>query len=83
MPDATGLNLMQMMDAASDGKLKALWAIGYDVALTNPNANATAQSLKSLDFVIVQDMFLNETARAVRRSVSARRLRRSRKTARS
>ena len=32
---------MQMMDAASDGKLKALWAIGYDVALTNPNANAT------------------------------------------
>ena len=29
-----GLDLMQMMDAASDGKFKALWAIGYDVALT-------------------------------------------------
>ena len=54
---------MQMMDAARDGKLKALWAIGYDIALTNPNANATAQSLKSLEFVIVQDMFLNEIAR--------------------
>ena len=25
---------MQMMDTASDGKLKALWAIGYDIALT-------------------------------------------------
>jgi formate dehydrogenase major subunit len=51
------------MDAANDGKLKALWAIGYDIALTNPDANATAQSLKSLDFVIVQDMFLNRIAR--------------------
>ena len=40
-----GLDLMQMMDAARDGRLKALWAIGYDVALTNPKANATEQSL--------------------------------------
>jgi formate dehydrogenase major subunit len=43
--------------------LKALWAIGYDVALTNPNAHGTTRSLKSLEFVIVQDMFLNEVAR--------------------
>jgi formate dehydrogenase major subunit len=63
VPDAKGLDLMQMIDAASDGKLKALWAIGYDIALTNPDANATAQSLKSLEFVIVQDMFLNKIAR--------------------
>ncbi len=46
----------------TNGKLKALWAIGYDVALTNPNATATARALKSLEFVIVQDMFLNEIA---------------------
>jgi formate dehydrogenase major subunit len=63
VPKAKGLDLMQMMDAATDGRFKALWAIGYDMALTNPNANATAQSLKSLEFVIVQDMFLNELAR--------------------
>ena len=63
LPKAKGLDLMQMMDAASDGKLKALWAIGYDIALTNPDANATAQSLSSLEFVIVQDMFLNKIAR--------------------
>jgi formate dehydrogenase major subunit len=43
--------------------LKALWAIGYDVFLTNPNAAETARALKSLDLVIVQDIFLNETAR--------------------
>ena len=40
--NAKGLDLMQMIDAASDGKLKALWAIGYDIALTNPNANVTS-----------------------------------------
>jgi formate dehydrogenase major subunit len=62
VPKTKGLDLMQMMDAATDGRFKALWAIGYDVALTNPNANTTAQSLKSLEFVIVQDMFLNELA---------------------
>jgi formate dehydrogenase major subunit len=52
-----------MMDAAIDGRVKGLWAIGYDVLLTNPNAIETARALRSLDLVIVQDMFLTETAR--------------------
>jgi formate dehydrogenase major subunit len=43
--------------------LKALWAIGYDIALTNANATATERALSSLDFLLVQDLFLNETAR--------------------
>jgi formate dehydrogenase major subunit len=63
IPNRHGLNLMEMMDAAADGKLKALWAIGYDILLTNPNANATERALRSLELVIVQDMFLNQTAR--------------------
>ena len=58
-----GLNMLEMMDAAEAGKLKALWAIGYDVALTNANTAATEHALRSLDLVIVQDLFLNETAR--------------------
>lgn len=62
LPTAKGMDLLEMMDAANDQKLKALWAIGYDVALTNPNADATTRSLKSVEFVIVQDMFLNEIA---------------------
>jgi formate dehydrogenase major subunit len=53
-----------MFDAADAGKLKALWAIGYDVALTNPNTSATLKSLQSMEFVVVQDLFLTETARA-------------------
>lgn len=63
VPHPLGLNLMQMMDAAGEGKLKALWAIGYDVALTNPNTTATKAALAKLDFVVVQDLFMNELAR--------------------
>ena len=64
IPEQRGLNMLEMMDAAAAGKLKALWAIGYDLYLTNANAGATERALRSLDVVIVQDMFLNETARA-------------------
>ena len=63
VPHNRGLNMLEMMDTAEEGKLKALWAIGYDVALTNANTAATERALRSLDLVIVQDLFLNETAR--------------------
>jgi formate dehydrogenase major subunit len=58
VPREHGLNMLEMMDAAEAGKLKALWAIGYDVALTNANTNATERALRSLDLVIVQDLFI-------------------------
>ncbi|HWP86216.1 MAG TPA: formate dehydrogenase subunit alpha [Terriglobia bacterium] len=63
LPTTPGLNLMQMMDAAAAGRLKALWVIGYDVLLTNPNRSAMNRALEALELVIVQDLFLNETAR--------------------
>jgi formate dehydrogenase major subunit len=63
VPQQRGLNMLEMMDAANAGKLKALWVIGYDIALTNADTNATERALHSLDLVIVQDLFLNETAR--------------------
>jgi formate dehydrogenase major subunit len=63
LPAHPGLNLMQMMDAAASGRLQALWAIGYDVLLTNPNRHVTRRALGSLELVVVQDLFLNETAR--------------------
>ena len=52
-----------MLDAAEDGKFKALWAIGYDIFLTNANADSTRRALERMELVIVQDMFLNETAK--------------------
>ncbi|MFM1769981.1 MAG: hypothetical protein RJA22_2510, partial [Verrucomicrobiota bacterium] len=68
VPARAGLNLMQMMDAAlaegaGSARLRALWAIGYDVALTNPNTAVTREALGRLDLVVVQDLFLNELAR--------------------
>lgn len=59
IPRARGLDLMEMMG----GRIKALWAIGYDVLLTNPQARKTRDALRSMEFVVAQDMFLNETAK--------------------
>lgn len=63
IPTATGLNQLQMIDAARDGKLKALWSIGYDVFLSNANAHETAKAFANMDLVIIQDFFMNETAK--------------------
>lgn len=63
IPAAKGLNQLQMTDAARAGKLKALWAIGYDVYLSNANSHRTEESLDRIELVIVQDLFLNETAK--------------------
>ena len=63
VPRHKGLNWMAMLDSARDRKLRALWAIGYDVYFSNPNASATAEGLGGLDLLVVQDLFLNETAR--------------------
>lgn len=63
VPISKGLNQLQMVDAARDGKLKALWSIGYDVVFSNANANQTEQGFSNLELCIVQDLFLNETAK--------------------
>jgi formate dehydrogenase major subunit len=63
LPTRKGLSQLQMMDAAKAEKLKALWVIGYDVFLSNANAAETHAAFDKLELVIVQDMFMNETAR--------------------
>ncbi|HEX8795152.1 MAG TPA: molybdopterin-dependent oxidoreductase, partial [Polyangiaceae bacterium] len=63
IPRARGLRLLAMMDAAAADRLKALWVMGYDVLLTNPDTLSTRASLGKLDLLVVQDIFLNETAR--------------------
>ncbi len=63
IPSAAGLNQLQMIDAARDGKLKALWTIGYDVFLSNANAHETEKAFANMDLVIIQDFFMNETGK--------------------
>lgn len=63
VPTEKGLNMLNMMDAAYSGELKALWTIGYDIFQTNADAHKTEASLQNLELVIIQDMFMNETAK--------------------
>jgi formate dehydrogenase major subunit len=65
LPRSRGLDLMEMLDSARAGGLRALWAVGYDVYFTNPDAVRTRAALGALELVVVQDLFLNETAREV------------------
>ncbi len=63
LPQAPGLNLPEMLEAAASGHLKALWVIGYDIAHTHPDPRSVSKALGGLDLVVVQDLFLNEIAR--------------------
>jgi formate dehydrogenase major subunit len=63
IPERPGRHLLALLDGAAAGDVKALWAIGYDVFLSSPHAAETARALGRLDLVIVQDLFLTETAR--------------------
>ncbi|WP_102691450.1 formate dehydrogenase subunit alpha [Rummeliibacillus pycnus] len=57
-----GRNNMQMLDAISQGKMKAMYLVGEEMALVDCNANHVDQVLSQLDFFVVQDVFLSRTA---------------------
>lgn len=64
LPHTPGLNVLGMIDAARAGRLKALYVVGYDIFASLARLHATAEALSRLELVIVQDLFLNETAQS-------------------
>ena len=58
-----GLRLPNMFDAAIAGDFKGMYIQGEDPAQSDPNTLHVANALKSMECVIVQDLFLNETAK--------------------
>jgi len=56
-----GLKIPEMFDAAIAGELKAMYIFGEDVAQTDPNTTHVIAALKSLEFLVCQDIFENET----------------------
>ena len=56
-----GLTLMEMMKGIAEGKIKALFILGENPLLTDPNANRVKEELAHLDLLVVQDIFLSET----------------------
>ena len=63
MPDQVGLMIPQMYEAALAGKLKALWIMGEDLVQSDPNTHKVVAALQSLDLLIVQEIFMTETAK--------------------
>ena len=57
-----GLRIPNMLDAATDGEFKALFIQGEDILQSDPNTHHVAAGLAAMECVVVQDLFLNETA---------------------
>jgi predicted molibdopterin-dependent oxidoreductase YjgC len=64
MPETPGYRLDQMMSGLHDGRIRALYLVGENPAHTEPNAHHVEEGLTKLDFLVSQDLFLNETSRA-------------------
>lgn len=63
MPSKVGLTVGEIMDAAHHGDVKGLFILGENPMLSDPDVNHVQHSLENLEFLVVQDIFLTETAR--------------------
>jgi formate dehydrogenase alpha subunit len=63
LPRKRGMTAMEMIDSASSRSLRAMFIMGENPALSNPDVTHVRESLGRLDFLVVQDIFLTETAR--------------------
>jgi formate dehydrogenase alpha subunit len=61
-PPKVGLTVTGMIDAAGEGKIKALYVMAENPMLSDPDINHVRHALEHTDFLVVQDIFLTETA---------------------
>lgn len=57
-----GLKMPEMLDAAIEGRIKAMWICGYDIAQSDPDVEHVVAALSNLEFLVVQEIFENETS---------------------
>ncbi len=62
LPAQPGLTVGDMLEGASNGSVKAMYIMGENPVLSDPDANHVVHALQKLDFLVVQDIFLTETA---------------------
>ncbi len=60
---SVGLTVTEAINAACDGRLKAIYIMGENPMVSDPDLNHVKEALTKLDFLVVQDIFLTETAR--------------------
>ncbi len=63
LQDEPGLRIPNMFEAALDGEFKGLYIEGEDIAQSDPNTQHVTAALTSMECIIVQDLFLNESAK--------------------
>ena len=63
LPAGDGLSALEMVDRAAGGKLKAMYIVGENPVVSFPGPARTEEALGSLEFLVVQDLFLSETAK--------------------
>ena len=62
LPEAPGLTETMMYQEALAGRFKALYVVGYDVAMTHSNLNKVHRALEELELLVVHDIFWPKTA---------------------
>jgi formate dehydrogenase alpha subunit len=62
LPAEPGLTVVEMMSAAAEGRLKAMYVLGENPMLSDPDIHHVREALQALEFLVVQDIFLTETA---------------------
>ena len=63
LSDKVGLTVVEIINGAYNGTIKGLYMMGENPRLSDPDAHHVEEALKRLDFLVVQDLFLTETAR--------------------
>jgi len=63
LPAMVGLNLNAIMKGVEDGSVNALYVMGEDILISEPNTNHLEHGVKKLEFLIHQDIFMNETTK--------------------
>jgi formate dehydrogenase major subunit len=62
-PSGPGYRIPEMFGAAKKGDLKAMWIMGEDLLQTDPNTCHVKNALENLEFLVVQELFMTDTAR--------------------
>lgn len=62
LPAQPGLTVGDMLDKAGTGEIKGMYIMGENPVLSDPDSNHVVHALEKLDFLVVQDIFLTETA---------------------
>lgn len=62
LSEKLGYTVTKALNAAVEGKLKAIYIMGENPMMSDPNLHHVEEALKKLDLLVVQDIFLTETA---------------------